>query len=69
MVEVISTVCFHFFFNQVARELAPKSAVIFRQLVRAGSLPTCWRLPDIVPVPKVSAYSDVWRLQAYFYYA
>ena len=50
---------FPHFYKQVARELVPKLAVIFRHLVRGGSFPACWRLADVVPVPKGSAFSDV----------
>ena len=47
------------FYKQVVRELVPKLAVIFRHLVRRGSFQACWRLVDVVPVPKGSASSDV----------
>ena len=47
--------CFHFFCKPVAWELAPKLAVIFRHLVNGGSFPACWRLADVVPVPKKSS--------------
>ena len=39
MMEMIPTVCFHFFCKRVARELALKLAVIFRLLVRGASFP------------------------------
>ena len=38
MVETIMMACFHFFYKQLAQELAPKLAVIFRHLVNGGSL-------------------------------
>ena len=34
-------------------------AVIFRHLFKGGSFPACWRLADVVPVPKGSPSSDV----------
>ena len=40
-------------------ELAPKLTVIFRHMVRGCVFPACWRLADVVPVPKGSASSDV----------
>ena len=43
---------FPLFCKQVIRELSPKLAVIFRHLVKWGSFPACWRLADVVPVPK-----------------
>ena len=46
-------------YKQVARELAPKLVVNFRHLVSGGSFPACWRLADVVPVPKESSSSDV----------
>ena len=52
MVVINLTECFHCFYKQVAREVEPNLAVIFRHLVRGGSFPTCWKLADIVPVPK-----------------
>ena len=50
---------FPLFYKQVARELASKLAVNFRQLVIGGTFPACWRLVDVVPVPKESSFSDV----------
>ena len=52
-------VMFQLFYKQVARELAPKSAVIFRHLANGGSFPVYWRLADVVPVPEESFSSDV----------
>ena len=67
MVEITPMVCFHFY-KQVARDMAPKRAVIFRQMVRGGSFPTCWRLAD-VPRAKGLCFLGCWRLQVYLYYA
>ena len=39
--------------------MAPKLAVNFRRLVKEGSIPACWKLADVVPVPKGSLSSDV----------
>ena len=55
----IPMVCFHFFYKQVAWELTPKLAVIIKHLVRGSSFPTCWRLTNVVSVPRESASSDV----------
>ena len=34
-------------------------AVIFRHLVKGGSFSACWRLADVVPVPKESSSYNV----------
>ena len=57
---------FPLFYKQVARELAPKLAVIFRHLIKGGSFPACWRFFDVVPVPKVLASSEVGDYRAIF---
>ena len=41
------------------RELTPKLTLIFRNLVKKGSFSACWKLDDVVPVPKRSSSSDV----------
>ena len=46
-------------YMQVAQELAPKLAVMFRHLVKGDSLPACWRLAHVITVPKESHFSDV----------
>ena len=43
----------------MARELAPKLAVVFKHVVTKGSLQSCWRLADIISVPNESSSSDV----------
>ena len=43
----------------MARELTPKLAVILRHLVKGNIFPACWRLANVVPVPKESPSSDV----------
>ena len=48
-----------FYYKQVDRKLAPKLAVIFKHLVRGVIFPVCWRLTDVVSVPKDSSSSDV----------
>ena len=50
---------FLFFYNHVARELASKLAVFFRSLVKRVGCPACWRLADVVAVPKVYLSSDI----------
>ena len=32
--------------------LAPRLAVEFRQLLRLGSFPVCWRVTNVIPIPK-----------------
>ena len=59
MLEVILTNCSHFFYKQVAQDLASKLAVILGHHVKGDSFPVCWRLADVVPVPKESSSSDV----------
>ena len=59
MVEMILMTCFHFFYKQVALELAPKLAIIFRPLVKESSFTACWSLADVVPVPTGSPSSDI----------
>ena len=49
---------FSIFYKQVAWELAPKLAVIFRHLVRGASFPAFCRLANVVLVPKRSYFSD-----------
>ena len=60
---MISMVCFHFFYKQVATDLAPKFDVSFRYLVTGGSFPTCWRLADVGPVSKGFASSEIGLLR------
>ena len=36
----------------MAWDLAPKLAVILGTWLEGGSFSACWRLPDVVPVPK-----------------
>ena len=32
--------------------LAPRLAVVFRQLLRLGSFPLCWRVANVTQIPK-----------------
>ena len=34
---------FHLFFKKAADVMAPRLSVVFRRLVRLGSVPSCWR--------------------------
>ena len=43
---------FPLFFKMIADVLAPKLATLFRYLVRSGTFPDCWKIADVVPVPK-----------------
>ena len=51
-------VCF-FFFKRTADVLAPRFAVVFRQLIRTGNLPVCCRVANVTPVPKCPPSSSV----------
>ena len=53
---------FHFY-KQMARELAPKSAVIFRHLVKEGIFPVCCRLSCGVFVPLEFSSSIIPRIE------
>ena len=57
MAEMLLMECAHFFYKQVALELAHKLAVSFRHLDKGGCFPTCGRLTNAVPVPKESSSS------------
>ena len=50
---------FPLFYKQVARELAPKVAVILRHLVNGGSVSTSWRLADVISALKESPSSNI----------
>ena len=39
--------------------LAPHLSAVFRQLVRLGSLPACWRQANVTPIPKGPPSSSV----------
>ena len=43
---------FPLFFKMIADLLAPKLATLFRYLLRSGTFPDCWKVADVVPVPK-----------------
>ena len=50
---------FPLFFRETADILAPKIAVIFRELIRAGCFSLCWRAANVTPTSKtVSAGSS-----------
>ena len=36
--------------KKTAEVLAPRLAVVFRQLLRVGSFPVCWRVANITPI-------------------
>ena len=50
---------FPLFYKQVARELVPKLAVIFKHLLKGGSFSACWRLAGVIPMAEESSSSDV----------
>ena len=39
--------------------MAPRLSVVFRQLVRLGSFPACWRQANVTPIPKGPLSSSV----------
>ena len=40
------------FLKRTAEVLDPRRAVVFRQLLRLGSFPVCWRVANVTPIPK-----------------
>ena len=50
---------FPLFYKQVAWKLAHKLIVIFRHLDKGDCFPACWKLADVVPLPKGSSFSNV----------
>ena len=50
---------FPLFLKRTADVMAPRLRVVFRQLVRLGSFPACWRLANVAPVPKGPPSSSV----------
>ena len=49
---------FPLFFKKIGDILAPKLAVVFRQLLRSGSFPLCWRKSNVTPIPKTGIASS-----------
>ena len=43
---------FPLFLKRTADVLATRLAVVFRQLLRLGSFPVCWRVANVTPIPK-----------------
>ena len=43
---------FPLFVKRTADIMAPRLSVVFRQLVRQGSFPACWRQANVTPIPK-----------------
>ena len=54
-----SDTMFPLLYKQVPRQLAPELTVIFRHLNKGGNFTACWRLANVVTVPKESSSSDV----------
>ena len=56
---------FPLFLKRTAEVLAPRLTVVFRPLLRLGSVPVCWRVANVTPIPKgppsssVSNYSPI----------
>ena len=45
------------FYKHIGNKLAPKLAVIFRNMLSRGEFPECWRVANVTPVPKTSSPS------------
>ena len=45
-------VCFLFICRGPLRFQPPSLAVVFRRLLRLGSIPVCWRVANVTPIPK-----------------
>ena len=43
---------FPHFLKKTAEVLAPRLTVVFRLLLRLGSFPVCWRVPNVTPISK-----------------
>ena len=43
---------FPLFLKKTAEVLAPRLAVVFRRLLRLGSFPVCWRVANVIQIPK-----------------
>ena len=50
---------FPLFLMRTADVMAPRLSVLFRQLVRLGSFPACWRQANVTPIPKGPPSSSV----------
>ena len=50
---------FPLFLKRTADVMAPSLSVVFRQLVRPGSFPACWRQANVTPIPKGPPSSSV----------
>ena len=47
------------FLKRTANVMALRLSVVFRQLVRLGSFPACWRQANVTPIPKGPSSSSV----------
>ena len=60
MVALTHWVCFLFFLiKRTADVMAPFLSVVFRQLVRLGSVTSCWKQANVTPIPKGPPSSSV----------
>ena len=55
---------FPLFLKRSADVLAPRFSVVFRWLLRLGSLPACWRQANVTPIPKGPSSSSVANYRA-----
>ena len=56
----------HHFRKRTADVLAPRLRVVFRRLVRLGSVPVCWRQANVTPIPKGPPSSSIANHQPIF---
>ena len=57
---------FPLFLKRTADVMAPRLSVVFRRLVRLGSLPACWRQTIVTPILKDLPSSSVANYRAIF---
>ena len=50
---------FPLFLKRTADVMAPCLSVVYRQLVRLGSFPDCWRQANVTPIPKGPPSSSI----------
>ena len=52
---------FALFLKRTVDVMGPHLSVVFRRLVRQGSLPACWRQANVTPIPKgpLSSYVQI----------
>ena len=54
---------FPLFLKKTAEILAPLLAVVFRRLLRLGNFPVCWRVANVIPIPKAPPSSSAFNFR------